>query len=76
MLDLHIKYLESSSHEHLGSWLARRWKKCLHAQAKATVAVEQCGVSQDVLRAQWSLQASAQTRPAARMSSIISSYLL
>ncbi|KZP21347.1 hypothetical protein FIBSPDRAFT_718402, partial [Athelia psychrophila] len=68
ILDLHITYLETSSRDQLGLWLARRWKKCILTKSKALEGVRQCGVSQDVLREQWRLQVAAQTRPAPRQS--------
>lgn len=66
VLDLHIKYLETSSRAQLGLWLARRWKKCVLARATAQSAVDDSGFSVDILRAQWSLQVDVQTAPAPR----------
>ncbi|KZP06311.1 hypothetical protein FIBSPDRAFT_914718 [Athelia psychrophila] len=68
ILDLHITHLEKSSRDQLGLWLARRWKKSVVTQDRARAGVQQCGVSQDVLREQWQLQVASQTRPAPRQS--------
>ncbi|KZP02004.1 hypothetical protein FIBSPDRAFT_718268, partial [Athelia psychrophila] len=68
ILDLHIKYLECSSQDQLGSWLARRWRKSVLSKSTALAAVKESHIPQDVLREQWRLQVLAQTRPAPRQS--------
>ena len=49
-----------------GVWLARRWRACKKEHIAAEDLLSSSGVAMDVLRAEWALQVSAQTRPLPR----------
>ncbi|GBE80067.1 hypothetical protein SCP_0212700 [Sparassis crispa] len=68
ILDAQVKYLDQQSLFSLGHWLNKKWKQCQAKRLVAAEAVEQCGITDEVLREQWAAQVRDQTKPAPRRS--------
>ncbi|KII83586.1 hypothetical protein PLICRDRAFT_119196 [Plicaturopsis crispa FD-325 SS-3] len=68
VLDTQVKHLDDKSLHGLGLWLARRWLHCQRKKSDAAKRLEDCGVSDDVLRREWDAQVNEQTKPAPRRS--------
>ncbi|GBE80402.1 hypothetical protein SCP_0301170 [Sparassis crispa] len=68
VLDAQVKYLDQQSLFSLGHWLNKKWKQCQAKRLVAAEAVEQCGITDEVLREQWAAQVRDQTKPAPRRS--------
>ncbi|KAL6302529.1 hypothetical protein BKA93DRAFT_827420 [Sparassis latifolia] len=68
VLDAQVKYLDQQSLFSLGHWLNKKWKQCQAKRLVAAEAVEQCGITDEVLREQWAAQVRDQTKPAPRHS--------
>ncbi|KAL6305915.1 hypothetical protein BKA93DRAFT_730537, partial [Sparassis latifolia] len=68
VLDAQVKYLDQQSLFSLGHWLNKKWKQCQAKRLVAAEAVEQCGITDEVLREQWAAQVRDQTKPTPRRS--------
>ena len=63
VLDEQVKYLDAQSLVHLGEWLTRRRDNCRTKREEAEKWLQQSGIDEAVLRAEWAAQVVAQTRP-------------
>ncbi|KAG6822186.1 hypothetical protein H0H92_014904, partial [Tricholoma furcatifolium] len=62
-LDRQIDQNTTIIHSRLGAWLRRRLQHSEHKREEAEDALQQCGFSQAILRAEWKDQVTTQTKP-------------
>ncbi|EJD43484.1 hypothetical protein AURDEDRAFT_41732, partial [Auricularia subglabra TFB-10046 SS5] len=66
VLDRQIDFLDNQGLYKMGRWLSKRWADARQRMLDAERHLELCGVAEDVLRAQWKAQISAQLAPTPR----------
>ncbi|KAG6822302.1 hypothetical protein H0H92_014385, partial [Tricholoma furcatifolium] len=67
-LDRQIDHNTTVIHSRLGAWLRRRLQHSERKREEAEEALQQCGFSQAILRAEWKDQVTTQTKPLKRQS--------
>ncbi|KAJ3709644.1 hypothetical protein DFJ43DRAFT_1162491 [Lentinula guzmanii] len=67
-LDSQLNFSNEESLFRLGIWLRRKWGSCEEKLKEATESLRDLGETEDVLRAQWTAQVQAQTKPLPRRS--------
>ncbi|KAJ7080314.1 hypothetical protein C8R44DRAFT_653744 [Mycena epipterygia] len=67
-IDSQIEHADKMSLGRLAGWLLRRTAHCEEKLRDALAELEECGIREEVLRAQWAEQVKVQTKPAPRRS--------
>ncbi|KAJ3792235.1 hypothetical protein GGU11DRAFT_819089 [Lentinula aff. detonsa] len=67
-LDSQLNFSNKESLFRLGIWLWCKWRSCEEKLKEATESLRDLGEMEDVLRAQWTAQVQAQTKPLPRRS--------
>ncbi|KAJ7116733.1 hypothetical protein C8R44DRAFT_832625 [Mycena epipterygia] len=67
-IDSQIEHADKMSLGRLAGWLLRRTAHCEEKLRDTLAELEECGIREEVLRAQWAEQVKVQTKPAPRRS--------